>query len=172
MKHAIDQNSHAAVEGAAWEGAATSIERQVWPLFIEEAMADESEKLPIARLLTEMDNVRFTARTDATLKIFLRTSCGADEPDTIEYAKQIVAGYGYTKPEDLALGSRRAHSSTQYLQYDYGLVMYTDLMNYLQAGIGPSPRVDAFLLQACGMPSPKKNQAAIDRLAACVRARR
>jgi len=28
IKHAIDQNSHAAVEGAAWEGAATSIERQ------------------------------------------------------------------------------------------------------------------------------------------------
>lgn len=33
IKHAIDQRSRAAVEGAAWEGAATSVERQVWPLY-------------------------------------------------------------------------------------------------------------------------------------------
>jgi hypothetical protein len=75
IKHAIDQNSHAAVEGAAWEGAATSIERQVWPIFIEEAMAGQTALLPVARLKTEIDNVRFTATTDATLKIFLRESC-------------------------------------------------------------------------------------------------
>jgi hypothetical protein len=61
IKHAIDQNSHAAVEGAAWEGAATSIERQVWPIFIEEAMAGQPALLSVARLKTEIDNVRFTA---------------------------------------------------------------------------------------------------------------
>jgi hypothetical protein len=95
IKHAIDQNSHAAVEGAAWEGAATSVERQVWPIFIEEAMAEQAALLPIAKLQTEIDNVRFTATTEATLKIYLRESCSNDEPDTIAYAEEIVRSYGY-----------------------------------------------------------------------------
>jgi hypothetical protein len=171
VKHVIDQNSHAAVEGAAWEGAATSVERQVWPLFIEDAMANEAKKLPMAKLITEKDNVRFTATTDATLKIFMRESCGNNEPDTIDYAKQIVAGYGYSDPDVLALRSKRAHASTQYLQYDYGLIMYNDLLKYLQARIGGTPRIDAYLLQACGMPSPIKNQESVNRLAACIRER-
>ncbi|MBO9600157.1 MAG: hypothetical protein J7559_20345, partial [Cohnella sp.] len=57
MKHAIDQRSHAPVEGAAWEGAAYTVERNPWPTFIEEAMAGQQELLPIARLKTEIDNV-------------------------------------------------------------------------------------------------------------------
>ena len=172
IKHAIDQNSHAAVEGAAWEGAATSIERQVWPIFIEGAMAGQAALLPAARLKTEIDNVRFTATTDATLKIFLRESCGNDEPDTIAYAEGIVRGYGYNDPEVLRLRSRRAHRSSQYLQYDYGLAMYTELLSFLQNGVGPAPRVDAYLLQACGLPNPKKEQATIDDLGACIRDRK
>jgi hypothetical protein len=172
IKHAIDQNSHAAVEGAAWEGAATSIERQVWPLFIEEAMAGQAALLPVARLKTEIDNVRFTATTDATLKIFLRESCNNDEPDTIAYAEDIVRGYGYNDEGVLRLRSRRAHRSSQYLEYDYGLAMYTDLLSYLQSGVGSPPRVDAYLLQACGLPNPKKDQASIDNLKACIRDRK
>ena len=172
IKHAIDQNSHAAVEGAAWEGAATSIERQVWPIFIEETMAGQEAVLPIARLDSEIYNVRFTATTDATLKLFLRESCGNDEPDTIAYAKKIVQTYGYDEPEVLELRSRRAHRSSQYLEYDYGLKMYTDLLAYLQNGIGPTPRVDAYLLQACRLPSPKKDEAAIEDLRACIRDRK
>lgn len=172
IKHAIDQNSHAAVEGAAWEGAATSIERQVWPTFIEEAMAGQASLLPVARLTTEIDNVRFIATTDATLKIFLRESCNSDEPDSIAYAREIVQGYGYNDDGILQLRSRRAHRSSQYLQYNYGLAMYTDLLSFLQGGIGPTPRVDAYLLQACGLPSPKKDQATTDDLKACIRDRR
>jgi hypothetical protein len=172
IKHAIDQKSHAAVEGAAWEGAATSIERQVWPIFIDEVMAGQATLLPIARLKTAIDNVRFTATTDATLKIFLRESCGDDEPDTIAYAEEIVRGYGYNDPGILRLRSRRAHRSSQYLEYDYGLAMYTDLLSYLQDGVGATPRVDAYLLQACGAPNPKKDQAAIDDLKACIRDRK
>ena len=172
MKHAIDQNSHAAVEGAAWEGAATSVERQVWPIFIEEAMAGQAALLPVARLRTEIDNVRFTATTDATLKIFLRESCGIKEPDTISYAEGIVQSYGYTDKEILRLRSRRAHRDTQYLQYDYGLAMYSDLLAYLQGAIGPTPRVDAFLLQACGSTNPRKDKATIDDIKACIRDRR
>jgi hypothetical protein len=172
IKHAIDQNSHAAVEGAAWEGAATSIERQVWPIFIEEAMAAQAALLPVARLKTEIDNVRFTATTDATLKIFLRESCGNDEPDTIAYAEKIVQSYGYSDPDFLRLRSRRAHRSSQYLQYDYGLAMYTDLLSYLQNGVGSTPRVDAYLLQACGLPNPKKTAATIADLKACIHDRK
>lgn len=171
VKHAIDQNSHASVEGAAIEGGATSIERQVWPIFIEEAMAGDA-LLPVARLKTEIDNVRFTATTDATLKILLRENCGPDEPDSIAFAEQIVHGYGYEDREILRLRSRRAHRSTQYLQYDYGLAMFTDLVSFLQHGVGPTPRVDGYLLQACGMPSPKKDIAAIESLKACIRERK
>jgi hypothetical protein len=128
--------------------------------------------LPIARLKTEIDNVRFTATTDATLKIYLRESCGSDEPDTIAYAKEIVRNYGYNDESVLRLRSRRAHRSTQYLEYDYGLAMYADDLAYLQNGIGPTPRVDAYLLQACGLPNPKKDKATIEDLTACIRDRK
>jgi hypothetical protein len=172
MKHAIDQNSHAPVEGAAWEGAATSIERQVWPSFIEEAMAGQGDILPMAILDTEFYNVRFTATTDATLKIFLRESCDKDEPDTIAYAEEVVRGYGYDDTATLDLRSQRAHRSTQYIQYDYGLQMYADLLSYLQNGVGPKPRVDAYLIQACGLSNPKKDNATVDDLKVCIRDRK
>jgi hypothetical protein len=172
MKHAIDQNSHRAVEGAALEGAATSVERQIWPGFILEAMAGEAERLPLALLITGIDNVRFTATTDATLKLYLRKSCPDSQPDTVDFVKQIVASYGYTDPDVLALRSRRAHNGTQYLQYDYGLVSYTDTMTFLERAVGGGVKVDAFLLQACGLSSARKSQAHVDKLASCVRNRR
>jgi hypothetical protein len=171
-KHAIDQKSHAPVEGAAWEGAAVTIERQVWPMFIVEAMKDQASMLPISQLITAIDNVRFTATTDATLKVFLRKSCNPDEPDTVEYAQQIVAGYGYRDPAILSLRSKRAHASTQYLEYDYGLVMYMKLLDYLRLELkNAQVRVDAYLLQACGMPSPSRDKASVDKLAACIQSR-
>jgi len=172
VKHAIDQNSHAAVEGAAWEGAATSIERLVWPTFIEEAMASQADLLPVARLQTEIDNVRFTATTDATLKIYMRETCDDGEPDTIEYAEGIVRSYGYEDAAFLRFRSQRAHRSTQYFAYDYGLAIYSDLLSYLQQKIGNSPRVDAYLLQACNMPNPKKDQATAEDLQTCIRDRK
>ncbi len=168
MKHAIDQNLN---NGSNWEGAAVSVERQVWPVFIQEAMAFEPDLLPIAILITEIDNVRFTATTDATLQIFLRDHCEPDEPDTIAYAEGIVRGYGFDDAEILRLRSRRAHSSMQYLEYDYGLAVYTQLLSFLQDAIGPVPRVDAFLLQACGLPDADRSQATIDSLKACIRKR-
>lgn len=172
MKHAIDQNSHRAVEGAASEGAATSVERQIWPRFIVEAMAGESERLPLALLITGIDNVRFTATTDATLKLYLRKSCDDGQPDTVDFVKQIVASYGYTAPDVLALRSQRAHNSTQYLQYEYGLVSYTDTMSFLERAVGNGVKVDAFLLQACGLSSARKSQAHVEKLASCVKNRR
>jgi len=169
IKHAIDERSHSAVEGAAWEGGATSIERQVWPRFLAEVIPDRTDLL-VAQLITAVDNVRFTATTDATLKTFLRTP-GQSNLDSFEYAKQVVADYGYSDPKMLALRSRRANAGTQYLEYDYGLVKYMGLLAYLQAGVGATPRVDAYLLQACGMPCPNENQASIDRLKSILQSR-
>jgi hypothetical protein len=172
MKHAIDQNSHRAVEGAALEGAATSVERQIWPRFILDAMAGDAARLPLALLITGIDNVRFTATTDATLKLYLRKSCDEGTPDTVDFVKQIVASYGYTNPDVLALRSRRAHNGTQYLQYDYGLVSYMDTMSYLERAVGNGVKVDAFLLQACGLSSARTSQAHVEKLATCVKNRR
>ena len=56
------------------------------------------------------------------------------EPDTVDFVKQIVASYGYTDPDVLALRSQRDHNGTQYLQYDYGLVSYMDTMSFFGAG--------------------------------------
>jgi len=134
-------------------------------------MAKQAALLPVARLVTEIDNVRFTATTDATLSIFLRESCGEGERDSIAYAENVVKNYGYNDPAVLRLRSRRAHSSSQYLQYDYGLAMYTDLLSF-QDGIGSTARVDAYLLQACGMPNPKKLSSSVDDLRACIHDRK
>jgi hypothetical protein len=71
-------------------------------------MAAQAALLPVARLKTEIDNVRFTATTDATLKIFMRESCGNDEPDTIAYNEETVRSYGYNDQDVLRLRSRRA----------------------------------------------------------------
>jgi hypothetical protein len=172
IKHAIDQKSGRAVEGAALEGGATSVERQAWPRFIREAMAKEAVHLPLALLITAIDDVRLTATTDATLQRYLRSSCRADEPDTVDFVKQIVASYGYSDPDVLSLRSQRAHDHTQYLEYEYGLVSYLDTMSFLEKAIGGQVKVDAFLLQACGLPSATKSQPHADRLAACVKNRR
>lgn len=172
IKHAIDSNSELAVEGAAWEGAATTVEQQVWPHFIRELMADHAETLPLAILITEIDNVRFTATTDATLQRLLRESCDEGEPDTVDFVKRIVASYGFTDPDVLALRSQRAHDNTQYLEYEYGSVSYLDTMSFLEHAVGNGAKVDAFLLQACGMPSARKSQAHVEKLAACLKNRR
>src|SRR5215469_13912252 len=58
------------------------------------------------------------------------------EPGTVHFVKQIVASYGYTDPDVLALRSQRDHNGTQYLQYDYGLVSYMDTMSFLEQGVG------------------------------------
>lgn len=80
VKHLIDYASKAVVEGAASEGAASAAQQMVWPRFIDEAMAGESVSLPVARLLAEIDTIRYMAATDATLQVFLRRSCEGSEP--------------------------------------------------------------------------------------------
>jgi hypothetical protein len=167
-KHAIDYNSHASVQGAAWEGAAVVAEDMVAAPMIAQLMASDPN-LPLYRLGTAVDDVRLTATTDATLKVLLRTSCGAGEPDTIALAKEVVQGYGYTDPDVLTLRSRRAHMGTQYLSYDLGYVLYNDLLKWLGAQVPNAPvTIDPMLLQACGMPSPNQDAAAVAKLKGCL----
>jgi hypothetical protein len=69
----------------------------------------------------------------------------------------------------LTLRSRRAHLGYQYLEYEYGRVLYIDLIAWLQQQIGTDAvTVDPILLQACAMPSPTKNQAAVTKLKTCL----
>jgi hypothetical protein len=48
--------------------------------------------------------------------------------------------------------------------------MYTDLLSYLQNDV--AVRVDAYLLQACGLTNPKKDDATVEDLKACIRDRK
>lgn len=167
-KHAIDGKSKAPVIGAAWEGGGLAVEELVWPRFIEEVMASEASLLPHYLLGTEIDNVRLTATTDATLKVFLRDSCGEGAPDTIAFAKQIVQGYGYDDEATLLLRARRAHMGAQYLSYDYGNVIVRDQARWLQENVGGDVVVDPFLLQACGIPRTDKTPGVLAALRSCL----
>jgi hypothetical protein len=106
------------------------------------------------------------------LQLYLRKSCGDGEPDTVAFAEKIVGSYGYTDPKFLEARSQRAHNSTQYLQYDYGVLSYMDTMSFLQRGVPKGVKVDAFLLQACGLSSARKSEAHLHQLASCVEKRR
>lgn len=169
-KHAIDFASKAPVQGAAWEGAATLAEQMVSPTFLDEVMSSpaDQKRLPFYRLANQIEFVRLTATTDATLKVFLRNSCGNGQPDTIDFAKNIVRSYGYDDEPTLLLRSRRAHYGPQYLEYDYGQVQYAGIVQYFQAQIGPSKTIDPFVLQACDLTTPARNAAAVNKLKACL----
>jgi hypothetical protein len=47
-------------------------------------------------------------------------------------------------------------------------VQVLDTIDYLQAQIGPSKTVDPFLLQACNIPSPRKDDISVNALKACL----
>ena len=102
----------------------------------------------------------------------MRESCGENEANSIAYAESVVASYGFRDPAVLRQRSRRAHRSWQYLQYDYGLLMTADMLAYLQAGVASGQRIDAFLLQACGMFNAENDKASVEQLKACLRDRK
>ncbi len=171
-KHAIDFASKAPVQGAAWEGGGVATEDLVQPKFVAEVMAPEGPKLPYYRLNNAIDNVRIIATTDAALKVFLRPHCNAQEPNSIDFAKNIVAGYGYADADTQLLRSRRAHNGTQYLSYSLGEVVYLDLISFLQGQVGAATAVDPYLLQACGLSNANASSTAAAALTACIAAHR
>jgi hypothetical protein len=169
-KHMIDFASHAPVQGSAWEGAATLVERMTFPQFFDEKMSSPADQamIPFYTLGNEIENVRLTATTDATLKVFLRKSCGKGQLNSIDFAKEVVKSYGYTDDATLLLRSRRAHFGAQYLDYDYGLVQYGEVVAYFQQAVGTAKTIDPFVLQACDMSFPAKDAAHVTKLKTCL----
>jgi hypothetical protein len=169
-KHAIDFASHASVQGSAWEGAAVLVETMVLPKLLDQVMStpDAKRRIPFYRLGEKIDSVKLTSTTDATLKVFLRSSCGNGQPDSIAFAKGIVKSYGYTDEPTLIARSQRAHFGSQYLEYEYGQVQYAGIVSWFQGQIGSARTIDPYVLQGCGMPSPARDAAAVAKLKTCL----
>lgn len=165
-KHVIDVKSGRNVEGAQLEGAALAAERMVLSNLLEDKMAAEAGKFPFYNLVTEIDNVRLTSTTDATLKVLLRDSCAPGSKSSIDFAKDVVASYGYTDDNFLTARAFRAHLNLQYLSYDYGLVIALDALDYLSAQTGTP--VDPFLLQACDIFNLDKSAGTVAKLKTCL----
>ncbi|CAN5332513.1 hypothetical protein BH11MYX1_BH11MYX1_53780 [soil metagenome] len=166
-KHAVDFKAHVPVEGAAVEGSALSVEEIVVPKFLASVMASDP-LLPLYQLVSGLAATRVGATTDATLSIYLRASCATGEPDSLQFAENVVASWGLPSSV-LALRSDRAHYGTQYLGYDYGRIAYDLVMTYLQTQLpSGAPTVDPYLLQACAINSPGANAATVATLKTCL----
>jgi hypothetical protein len=168
--HAINYSGDALVQGLAWEGAAVQAERQLLDPFLRHALAADPGMVPLYFVDFIVREARFTGTTAATLGVFLRDSCEpGSSPSTIEFAKQIAAGWGL--PADaLEMAALRAHRGTQYLQYIWGELMFRDLIGYLEEQIQPGVDngIDPYDLAVCEMPFPARDPAAAARLAACL----
>src|SRR5262249_38427669 len=110
-----------------------------------------------------------TATTDATLQKYFRKECsGPQDPDTVEFTKQIAESYGLTG--NLAkTAAIRAHVGKQYFQYIFSGERIVDDINYLQAEIDPAGKnIDPFMLFVCGLNNPRRDAAYVSKLKACL----
>jgi hypothetical protein len=156
--------------GPAMEGAAVAAEALLLEPFARQALGGE-----LAYLLNALDYGRRDARmigtTEATLARFFRAGCSAaDAPDTLDFTRGIAARYGLA-PEVADAAARRAHVGTQYLQYISGGLQMLDDIADLQRRIDPAGRrtVDPFVLFACGLNNPRRDEAYVDALRACMK---
>jgi hypothetical protein len=169
-KHSIDFASRAAVEGAAWEGAAKTTETSNAPEFLDTRFQNDAER-EVYAFKASMASFSSHVKLGAKLQVYTRSVCNPADPSSFEQTVSYLVPYGY----DDALARKRLGQvysrGLQPLSYDYGVEMYSDIMAYLQTGIGTIAKVDAFLLQACKMPSPTKSTLWVDKLRTCVQAR-
>lgn len=157
-------------EGPNVEGAGVAAEA-----LLLEPFARATLKSDTAYALYMLDygirDAKFAGTTDATLQKYFRSEC-SDGParNTIEFTKRIAAGYGLTgdKAETAAL---RAHAGTQYLQYILGGLQVLDTISYLQNRLDPdgSHRVDPYVLFACGLNNPSRDEGYVSALKACMK---
>lgn len=162
---APDKSSVRYDEGPALEGSGVAVEDLLLSSFLK-----GTAKTPIALALYTLDygirDARFAGTTDATLQKYLRSDC---DLDTIEFTKRIAEEYGLVGKlaETVA---ERAHAGTQYLQYVWGGLHMLDELAYLQMQVDPSEqhRVDPFVLFGCGLNTPRRDEAYIDALRACI----
>ncbi|MGQ0584643.1 MAG: hypothetical protein ACT4O6_22135 [Reyranella sp.] len=178
LRHAVNyararvaQDNAAVVmdSGAAVEGSGVAAELLLGD-FLRDTMRDEATVV-LSSLEYGKNDGRFIATTDATIRRYLRPDCSAAEDiDTIGYAKEIAVSYGLTGrlADTVAV---RAHVGTQYLQYVIGSLPVIEDIAYLQDQIDPSGKamVDTFLLFACGLNNPRRDEKYVVALRACMK---
>jgi hypothetical protein len=156
--------------GYAVEGSGNAVERMVLERFASSVIADDVA-LTLYKLDYGIRDARIVGTTDATLQVFYRPDCsGVADPDTIDFVKTVVAGYGLTGE----LGEnavRRAHTGSGYLQYAYGEQLIMDDIGYLdhELGLAADRGLDPYILFACGLNLPQRNQEYINELRVCLK---
>lgn len=157
-------------EGPALEGSGVAAEALLVQPFAKELLNNDT-----AYALYSLDyglrDARYAGTTDATLQKYFRGGCsGADDPDTIEFTKNIAASYGLTGElaDNVAI---RSHVGTQYFQYISGGLQVLEGIAYLQSQVDPSGlhRVDPFVLFACGLNTPRRDPSYVAMLKTCMK---
>ena len=152
------------LEGAIIEGAALATQALVWPRLLDDVLkADEVAKKPLYRLTAGLDDARAEAGAAAAVKVFLRDSCDASAPSSVDYAMAEAARWGASSPSI----SARAHFGMQAVSYGYGSATYLDMMKNLETQVGAT--VDPFVLQACKMVTAKKEAGSVAKLKTCLK---
>jgi hypothetical protein len=156
-------------EGPALEGAGVAAEELLLPLFLKTTLRN-NVAYELYALEYGIRDARFASTTDATLQKYLRVSCGKPtDLDTVESTKKIAESYGLLgQMADTVV--QRAHAGTQYLQYIWGGLYMLNEIAYLQNQVDPTGkrRIDPYVLFACGLNTPSRDQSYIDALKHCV----
>jgi hypothetical protein len=157
-------------EGPALEGSGVAVEALLLQPFAKKLLNNDT-----AYALYSLDygirDARYAGTTDATLQKYFRSGCsGTNDPDTVDFTKNIAASYGLTRElaDNVAI---RSHAGTQYFQYISGGLQVLDGIAYLQSQVDPSGlrRVDPFVLFACGLNTPRRDAAYVAELKACMK---
>jgi hypothetical protein len=179
LRHAVMRAWHATAankagvqsdEGLALEGSGVASEALLLMPFLRSALKNDTA-FALYVLDYGIRDARVAGTTDATLQKYLRTGCsGADDPDTVEFTKRIAVSYGLlgNKADTVA---QRAHAGTQYLEYLWGGLYMLNEIAYLQGKVDPSGqhRIDPYVLFACGLNTPRRDQTYVDALKACMK---
>ena len=156
-------------EGFVKEGSGIAAEALLLAPFAK-ATVEGDTALTLYLLDYGIRDARFAGTTDATLQRYFRAGCaGPSDPDTIGFTRNIAAAYGLTgqKADTVAL---RSHAGTQYLQYIIDGMRMLDAIAYLQGQIDPTGRrrVDPYVLFACGLNAPSREEPYVTALKSCM----
>jgi hypothetical protein len=160
----IAVKSHLSDGGAAWKVPGDSAGRQELTALLQSIAVPN---WGLQRLADYASQVRSFGRTAATLAVELRDSCGANEPDSNDFAKATAAQWGVPAGTVLDGSSQRAHYGTQYLGFLWGDVDFSWKLRGLQTTLR-RPELTAFRLLSCGFTQPPTDAAAQQRLTACL----
>lgn len=162
-KHSIDRRTGMAreVEGSAWEGAAQLVEMRVVPDFLTNLFAGDTKKIALMKFAMVDTQIRYASRTEATLAALT----AKPEEDSIETCRQIATKWGLPDSAIPAL-IQRSFQGLQYIQYLGGSLIFSDLIDYLQAQVQPSNgrMIDPFVLQMYGANSAGKDSESVEKL--------